>query len=105
MSDPVDTDSLSRDDLNALVEQLLGRVSALSQTVIEQRDEIARLKGLKGRPDIKPPSQPSGMEKANRLKPPAGQPRRGGGPKTAHRAIDEDRILEILVARVAQNWG
>ena len=53
------------------------------------------MKGLKGRPDIKPPSQPSGMEKANRPKAPAGLPRRGGGPKTAQRAIDEDRILEI----------
>jgi hypothetical protein len=95
MSDAVDTDSLSRDELKALVEQLLGQVSALSQTVIEQREEISRLKGLKGRPDIKPPSQPSGMEKANHPKSPAGQSRRGGGPKTANRAIDEDRILEI----------
>src|ERR1700685_1487194 len=95
MSDPVDTDSLSRDELKALVEQLLGHVSALSQTVIEQREEIARLKGLKGRPDIKPPSQPSGMEKANHPKSPAGPPRRGGGPKTANRTIDEDRIVEI----------
>lgn len=95
MSGPVDTDSLSRDELKALVEQLLGHVSALSQTVIEQREEIARLKGLKGRPDIKPPSRPSGMEKANRETSPAGQPRRGGGPKTANRTIDEDRIIEI----------
>jgi len=95
MPGPIDTDSLSHDDLKALVEELLGRVSALSRTVIEQREEIARLKGLKGRPDIKPPSQPSGMEKANRPKAPADQPRRGGGPKTANRAIDEDRILEI----------
>lgn len=81
MSDPVNTDSLSRDELKALVEELLSRVSALGQTVIEQREEIARLKGLKGRPDIKPPSQPSGMEKANRPQSPAGQPRRGGGPR------------------------
>ena len=95
MPRPIDTDSLSHDDLKALVEELLGRVSALSRTVIEQREEIARLKGLKGRPDIKPPSQPSGMEKANRPEAPADQPRRGGGPKTANRAIDEERIVEI----------
>jgi len=102
MSDPVDTDSLSHDELKALVEELLGRVSALSRTIVEQREEIARLKGLKGRPDIKPPSQPSGMEKANRPKSPSAPPRRGGGPKTAHRAIDEERVIEILVARVIQ---
>src|SRR5271170_3661834 len=95
MAHPVDTDSLSRDELKTLVEELLERVSALSQTVVEQREEIARLKGLKGRPDIKPPSRPSGMEKANRPKAPAGLPRRGGGPKTSNRAIDEDRILAI----------
>jgi hypothetical protein len=95
MSDPVDTDSLSHDELKALVEELLGRVSALSRTIVEQREEIARLKGLKGRPDIKPPSQPSGMEKANRPKSPSAPPRRGGGPKTAHRAIDEERVIEI----------
>ena len=95
MAHPVDTDSLSRDELKTLVEELLERVSALSQTVVEQREEIARLKGLKGRPDIKPPSRPSGMEKANRPKAPAGVPRRGGGPKTSNRAIDEDRILAI----------
>jgi hypothetical protein len=35
------------------------------------------------------------LEKANRPEASAGQPRRGGGPKTANRAIDEDRIVEI----------
>jgi hypothetical protein len=95
MSHAVDTDSLSRDELQALVDELFGQVSAQSRTIIEQREEIARLKGLKGRPDIKPPSQPSGMEKANRPNSPSALPRRGGGPKTANRAIDEDRILEI----------
>src|ERR1700733_11923591 len=95
MPRPIDTDSLSHDDLKGLVEELLGQVSALSRTVIEQREEIARLKGLKGRPDMKPPSQSSGMEKASRPKAAADQPRRGGGPKTANRAIDEERIVEI----------
>ena len=77
--------------------ELLGSVSELRGKVVAQGEEIARLKGLKGRPDIKP-GTPSGMEKAGRPAPPAGTPpRRGGGNKTAKRVTHEERIVEVAV--------
>jgi len=91
MAPPGDLDALSPTKLKALVIELLGKVAALEQTVAAQRAEIARLKGLKGRPALKP----SGMEKASEPKPPS-SPKGRRGPVTPRVAV-EDRILAAAV--------
>jgi hypothetical protein len=91
---PADIDALSVEELKALVISLLERVSELTRVVEAQREEIARLKGLKGKPDIKPPSRPSGMEQASSAKP--ARPRRSGGGKTRKLAIHEEKILKVM---------
>jgi hypothetical protein len=91
MASPGDLDALSSTELKALVIELLGKVAALEQTVAAQRAEIARLKGLKGRPALKP----SGMEKASEPKPPD-RPKGRRGPVTPRMAV-EDRILAAAV--------
>lgn len=85
---------ISNAELKALVAALLAEVAALQRTVGEQREEIARLKGLKGRPAIRP----SGMEKAGEAKLPAAQgEKRSGGGKTAKLVIHEERVVAVAV--------
>ncbi len=60
-----DLNVMNREELITLVTSLLHRVEELEKTVVDQKEEIARLKGLKGRPHIKP-SKPSGMENSTK---------------------------------------
>jgi hypothetical protein len=88
MSPPADLDDLSAAALKALVLELLDEVSALKQVVAAQRAEIARLKGLKGPPSIKP----SGMEQASEPKPSSGGSKRRGRGRQRMRVAIEDRV-------------
>src|SRR5947209_19457251 len=79
---------LSRGDLEALTERLLAENAALKQANAELRAEIAALKGVKGRPVIRP----SGMEQKTEPKP-AGGNRGRKRRKTEHLVIHEERII------------
>jgi hypothetical protein len=92
MAPPVDIDDQSNAELRALVLQLLDRVAGQGRLIVELRDEIARLKGLKGRPNIKP-NKPSGMEQATSHKPKGSAGRSGRGKKPSLRVAIEDRAL------------
>ena len=96
-----DPDTLSPAELKALVVELLAKVAELERTVAAQREEIARLKGLKGRPPIKP----SGMEQASEPKPPrASEARRRRG-KVVPRVPVEERVLRATVPPGSQFRG
>jgi hypothetical protein len=92
MSPAPDLDGLLNADLKRLVLELLGRVADLERLVAAQREEIARLKGLKGRPPIKP----SGMDSQP---PPPGSGHTPGRkkPKASQLAIHEERIIPAAV--------
>ena len=90
---PSSLSALNRAELEALLVKLLGEVEALKQLAGEQREEIARLKGLKGRPTIKP----SGMEKGTEPAKPDRRDKRRGRGKVTPRVSVEDRIVNATV--------
>ena len=80
-----DLAGLGLDELKALLVQALEENARLKAENAELREEIARLKGLKGRPQFRP----SGMEKATEA------PAKGGGRK-GRRHLGEGRLGESL---------
>ena len=90
---PPTLSALTRAELEALLVGLFGEVATLKQTVAAQREEIARLKGLKGRPNIKP----SGMEKGTappKSQKPGKQPGRG---KVTPRVKVEEEVIRVEI--------
>jgi hypothetical protein len=90
---PPNLSALSRSELEARLVGVMDENATLKQLVGELRAEVAQLKGLKGRPEIKP----SGMEKATAPagpKLPGNKPRRG---KVRPRVAIADRVLKAIV--------
>jgi hypothetical protein len=82
---------LSLEELKALLLQVLEDNTRLKAENAALREEIARLKGLKGRPKLKP----SGMEKATEPAGATGGKRKGRrGAKRSKLTLDESRILK-----------
>lgn len=90
---PANLDGLSPTELKALVVQLLGEVTEQKRLIAELRDENARLKGLKGRPQIKP----SGMEKASEAKRSGKRSKRRRRGKVTPRVNVEEQIIKADV--------
>src|SRR4051794_36314114 len=79
---------LSRGELEALAERLLAENAALKQAIAELRAEVATLKGVKGRPEVKP----SGMEKGTEPGP-VGKARGAKASKAGRLTVDEERVV------------
>ena len=109
---PADIDGLSLEALKALVVQLLSKVADQERLIAGLREENARLKGLNGRPRIKP----SGMEDASEPKLPGkrGKHRRRGDTPGSFRhripgclprfALFGERGTSVKVARLTYDW-
>jgi hypothetical protein len=80
-----DIDALNLDELKLLLLRALEEISVLKAENAALREEIAHLKGLKGKPDVKP----SGMEKNAR--PRSGK--KGGGRKSGRRGSKKDKLV------------
>ena len=88
---PGDVDTLPPEALARLVGELLGEVARLRDQNAALKEEIARLKGLKGRPKIKP----SGMERATPERASRAKTAPSKRGTTAQRVVHEERVLAI----------
>jgi len=90
---PLSLSGLSRPELEALLVELFGEVASLKQMNSELREEVARLKGLKGRPKI----GPSGMDKGTEPPKPNQLAKRRGRGKVTFRVSIEEQVVNAPV--------
>src|SRR5713101_4308915 len=93
MPPPDDIDRLSPAELKGLVVKQWEQIVELQRMVAALREEIARLKGGPGRPNLKP----SGMERGTEPKPPetSGERKRPRGGTRSKLAINEERTVTV----------
>ena len=93
-SEKITLSGLARGELEALAERLLAENAALKQALAELRAEVATLKGVNGRPKVRP----SGMEKGIGPEPTgAGRGRSVKAPKIGRLTIHEERVVKADV--------
>src|SRR3954453_15054758 len=101
MPSPTDPSGLQRAELEARVVELLGELAELKRLVAGQGDEDARLKGVKGRPAVKP----SGRGNATRPEPDGKRAKRRGRGKVTPRVAPETKVLRVAVPHGSQFKG
>ena len=92
MTTPPDLDGLPP-EWREFVLKLLAEISEQKRLIAELREEVARLKGLSGRPSIKP----SGMDQGTTPKPRDQRTGRRGRGKTTPRVSVEDQMVPAEV--------
>ena len=103
MSPPHDLDRLSHTELKGLVVRQCEQIVELQRMVAALRDEITRLKGVPGRPNLKP----SGMERGTEPKPPGScsERKRVRGSTRSKLAIHEERTVTLAPPRGSRFKG
>ena len=88
-SKQISLSGLPRGELEALAERLLAENDALRQVIAGLKAEVATLKGVKGRPEVKP----SGMEKGTEPAPAGSRAVVPRAARAARLAVHEERVV------------